>query len=127
MSELLLAIGGARACGYGVAHKGNTGCGIETPHMAIRHRAKDAHPDLQGAEVDTRWMSVLISKSSTSKKILDILLLGNKEAIRGRINLNSKEVTKRTNIRHKNYSLRRTFKKGNALRVVGSDDHVINI
>ena len=36
--------------------------------------------------------SVLISTSNTSK-ILDILLLGNKEAIRGRRNLNLKEVT----------------------------------
>ena len=70
---------------------------------------------------------VTLSLSSMSKKILNVLLLGNKEAIRSRINLNSKEVTKWTNIRHKNYSLGRTFKKGNALRVVGSDDHVIDI
>ena len=53
--------------------------------------------------------------------------LGNKEAIRGRRNLNPKEVVKRTNIKHKNYSLRQAFKKANALRVVGSDGHVIDI
>ena len=60
----------------------------------------DARPDLQGAEVDTKvdvelhsnLNNVLTSKSNTSK-ILDILLLGNKEAIRGRRNLNLKEVT----------------------------------
>ena len=100
LSELLLAIGGAWACGYGVTQQGNTGCGIKTAHIATRHQATDAHPDLQGAEVGTKvdvelhtsLNSVLISKSSTSKKILDILLLGNKEAIRGERNLNLKEV-----------------------------------
>ena len=43
-------------------------------------------------ELHSSLKSVLISKSNTSKKILDILLLGNKEAIRGRRNLNLKEV-----------------------------------
>ena len=59
-----------------------------------------ARPDVQGAEVDTKMdvelhsslNSVLISTSDTSKKILDILLLGKKEGIRGRGNLNLKEV-----------------------------------
>ena len=76
------------------------GCGIKTAHIATRHQATDARPDFQGAEVDTKvdvelhssLNSVLTSKSNTSKKILDILLLGNKEAIRGRRNLNLKEV-----------------------------------
>ena len=45
LSELLLTIGGARACGYGVAHKGNTGCGIETVLIAARSKVKNAHPD----------------------------------------------------------------------------------
>ena len=63
---------------YGVVQQGNTGCGIKTAHMAIRHQATDARPDLQAAKVDTKvdvelhssLNSVLISKSSTSKKIL---------------------------------------------------------
>ena len=86
--------------GYGVAQQGNTGCGIKTAHIATRHQAMDAHLDFQGAEVDTKMdvelhsslNSVLINKSNTSKKILNILLLGNKEAIRGERNLNLKEV-----------------------------------
>ena len=41
---------------------------------------------------------VLISKSSTSKKVLDILLLGNKEAIKARRNLNLKEVVTLVNM-----------------------------
>jgi hypothetical protein len=44
---------------------------------------------------------VLITKSSTSKEILDILFLGNKKSIRARGNLNPKKVTKRTKIGHK--------------------------
>ena len=44
-------------------------------------------------ELHSSLNSVLINTSNTSKKILDILLLGNKEAIRGRRNLNLKEVT----------------------------------
>jgi hypothetical protein len=44
------------------------------------------------AELHSSLNSVLISKSNTSKKIMDILLLGNKEGIRGRRNLNLKEV-----------------------------------
>ena len=71
--------------GYGVAQQGNTGCGIKTAHIATRHQATDAHPDFQGAKVDTKvdvrlhsnLNSVLISTSNTSK-IMDILLLGNK-------------------------------------------------
>ena len=42
-------------------------------------------------EVHSNLNNVLTSKSNTSK-ILDILLLGNKEAIRGIKNLNLKEV-----------------------------------
>ena len=92
LSELLLTIGGARACGYGVTHKGNTGCGIETVLVATRSKAKNAHPDWQGAKVGRKvdvdsvgvsLNSALISKSGTSKKILDILLLGNKEQSQG--------------------------------------------
>ena len=68
LSELLLTIGGARACGYGVAQQGNTGCGIETEPIATRSKAKDAHPDWQGAEVDTKvdvdFIGVSIVRSS---------------------------------------------------------------
>jgi hypothetical protein len=45
--------------------------------------------------------SALITKSGMSKQILDILFLGDIEAIRGRRNLNPEKVAKRTKIRHK--------------------------
>jgi hypothetical protein len=43
----------------------------------------------------------LITKSSTIKEILDILFLGNKEAIKDRRNLNPKKIEKMTKIRYK--------------------------
>ncbi|EMS55190.1 hypothetical protein TRIUR3_17200 [Triticum urartu] len=68
LSELLLTIGGARACGYGVAQQGNTGCGIETAPIATRSKAKDAHLDWQGMKVDTKvdvdFIEVSIVRSS---------------------------------------------------------------
>ncbi|XP_048556699.1 uncharacterized protein LOC125537428 [Triticum urartu] len=69
----------------------------------------------------------LITKSRMSEKILDILFLGNKEAIRGRRNLNPKKVAKRTKIRHTKLLTKTCLDKGNVLRVITSDDHVINI
>ena len=65
--------------------------------------------------------SALISKSDTSKKILDILLLGNKEAVRGRRNLSLKEVAKKTNIRHKELTMM-SLHKYSVVRVVANDD-----
>jgi hypothetical protein len=71
--------------------------------------------------------SALITKSDMSKKVLDILLLGDKEAIRGRRNLNPKEATKRTKISHKKLHTETGLNKGNILKVITSDDHVIDI
>jgi hypothetical protein len=70
---------------------------------------------------------VLITKSSTSKEVLDILLLRDIEAIGGRGNLVPKEVAKRTKISHEKLLTETIFEKSNVLRVVTSDDHVINI
>ena len=72
-------------------------------------------------------VNALISKSNTSKKILDILFLGYKKAIRGRRDFNPKKVAKRSKIRHKKLLTKTSLYKGNILRVVASDDHVINI
>src|SRR4051794_8117124 len=44
--------------------------------------------------------STLIHKSSTSKKILAVPFLGNKESINSGGNLNPKKITKRTKIQH---------------------------
>jgi hypothetical protein len=71
--------------------------------------------------------SVLIPKSSTSKKILDILFLGDRKTIRSGGNLNPKKVAKRTKISHKKLVMKMGLNKGNIRRVITSDDHVINI
>jgi hypothetical protein len=71
--------------------------------------------------------STLITKSSTSKKILDILFLGDIKAIRSGGNLNPKKVVKRTKISHKEVLVKTGLNKGNILRIIASDDHIINI
>src|SRR3954471_22470227 len=71
--------------------------------------------------------STLISKSGTRKKILNVSFLGNKESINGGGNLNPKKITKRTKIRHEKLLTQTSLNKGDILRVVTSDDHVINI
>jgi hypothetical protein len=60
--------------------------------------------------------SALITKSCTSKEILDIFFLGDIEAIRGGGNLNSKKVAKRTKICHKKLVTKASLNKGNVLK-----------
>jgi hypothetical protein len=71
--------------------------------------------------------SALITKSSTSKEILDILFLGYIKSIRSGGNLNPKKVEKGTKIGHKKLLTKTGLNKGNILRVITGDDHVINI
>jgi hypothetical protein len=71
--------------------------------------------------------SALIPKSSTSKKILDILFLGDRKTIRSGGNLNPKKVAERTKISHKKLVTKTGLNKGNILIVITSDDHVVNI
>jgi bifunctional DNA-binding transcriptional regulator/antitoxin component of YhaV-PrlF toxin-antitoxin module len=71
--------------------------------------------------------SALIPKRNTSKKILDILFLGDRKTIRSGGNLNPKKVAKRTNISHKKLITKTGLNKGNILRIITSDDHIINI
>jgi hypothetical protein len=71
--------------------------------------------------------SALITKISTSKKILDILFLGDIKAIQSGGNLNPKKVAKRTKISHKELLAKTGLNKGNILRIISSDDHIINI
>ena len=71
--------------------------------------------------------SALITKSSTSKKIMNIFFLGDVEAIRGRGDLNPKKVAKWTKISHEELVAKVGLNKGNIVRAVISDDHVINI
>jgi hypothetical protein len=71
--------------------------------------------------------NALITKSGTSEKVLNILLLGDIEAIGGRGNLKPKKVAERTKISHEKLIAKTGLDKGNVLRVVACDDHVINI
>jgi len=71
--------------------------------------------------------SALITESGTSKKILNIFFLRDEEAIRGRRHLNPKKIAKRTKIRHEELVAKASLNKGNVVRVVTSDDHVVNI
>jgi hypothetical protein len=71
--------------------------------------------------------SALITKSGTSEDVVNILLLGYMEAIGGTRNLNPKEVAKRTKIIHEELLTKMGFNKSNVLRVVTSNDHVIDI
>jgi hypothetical protein len=71
--------------------------------------------------------SALITKSSTSKEILDILFLGDIKAIRSGGNLNPKKVAKRTKITHKELLVKTGLNKGNILRIIAGDNHIINI
>jgi hypothetical protein len=74
-------------------------------------------------------------REKASKKILNVLFLGQINAIRGGRDLNPKKVTKRTKIRHKELLIEMCLGKGNILclgkgnilRIITTDEHVINI
>jgi hypothetical protein len=70
--------------------------------------------------------SLVISKRSSIEKILNILLLRQEESLR-RGDLNPKEVPQRTKIRHKKLITKMSLNKGNVLRVITGDDHVIHV
>jgi hypothetical protein len=69
----------------------------------------------------------MISESSTIKKIMDVLFLGQLETLRCRENLNPKKVTKRTKIRHQKLLTETRLHKGYILRIFSRNDHIINI
>jgi hypothetical protein len=72
--------------------------------------------------------NMLIPKRGTSKEIMHILFLENKEDIRAIINLSPKKtVTKMTKIRHKKLLMDTNLDKGNLLKNFASDDQFINI
>jgi hypothetical protein len=71
--------------------------------------------------------SPVISKRSTIKKILNLLLLRQKEPLRRGGDLNPKKVPQRTKIRHKKLITKTSLNKSNILRVITSDDHVVHV
>jgi hypothetical protein len=71
--------------------------------------------------------SLIISKRSSIEKILNILLLRQKEPLRHRRNLKHKKVPQRIKIRHKKLITKTGHNKDNILSVITSDDHVIHV
>jgi hypothetical protein len=71
--------------------------------------------------------SALICESSMIEKILNVLLLGEVDAIRRGRDLETKKVTKRTKVRHQELVTKMLLHKVNELRVITSNDHIINI
>jgi hypothetical protein len=69
----------------------------------------------------------VISKRSLIDKILNIILLRQKEPLRCGGDLNPKKVPQRTKIRHKKLITKMSLNKGNVLRVITSDDHVVHV
>ncbi|KAK1609953.1 hypothetical protein QYE76_033626 [Lolium multiflorum] len=69
----------------------------------------------------------LIPKSRTSKKILNVLFLRDRKAIRSGGNLNAKKIAKRTKISHKKLISKTILDKVNILGIITSNDHIINI
>jgi hypothetical protein len=71
--------------------------------------------------------SLVISKRSSIEKILNILLLRQKEPLKYGEDLNPKKVPQWTKIRYKKLITKMSLNKGNVLRVITSDDHVVHI
>jgi hypothetical protein len=71
--------------------------------------------------------SAMISEERANKKILNVFFLGQINAIRGRRELNPKKITKRTKIGHEKLLTDVCLDKGNILRIITSDNHIINI
>jgi hypothetical protein len=78
-------------------------------------------------ELHESLSSPMISKRSLIKKIMNILLLRQKEPLRRGGDLNLKEVSQRTKIRHKKLITKTSLNKGNVLRIITGDDQVVNI
>jgi hypothetical protein len=69
----------------------------------------------------------MISKRSTIKKILNILLLRQKKTLKRGGDLNPKKVPQRVKIRHKKLITKMSLDKSNILSVITSDDHVVHV
>jgi hypothetical protein len=77
-------------------------------------------------ELHENLSSPMISKRSSIEKILNILLLRQKEPLMRR-DLNSKEVPQRIKIRYKKRITKMNLNKDNILRVITSDDHIVHV
>jgi hypothetical protein len=78
-------------------------------------------------ELHRSLSSPVISKRSSIEKILNILLLRQKEPLRRGGDLNPKKVPQRTKIRHKKLITKTSLNRDNVLRVITSDNHAIYV
>jgi hypothetical protein len=69
----------------------------------------------------------MISKTCTIKKIMNIFALGEIIVIKCRCDLNPKKVAKRAQVRHVKLLTEVTINKGNILRIIPRDEHIIHI
>jgi hypothetical protein len=97
--------------------------------MMITSRIPNRHT-INGCKVNIELhvslSSPVISKRSSIEKILNILLLRQKEPLRYG-ELDPKKVPQRIKIRHKKLVTKMSLNKGNVLRVITSDDHVVHV
>ena len=115
-------IGDVRACNSQIDKAANEVTIASGIRKRVTIRGTKLNIELHGSD-----NNALITESSASKKILNLFFLGDVEAIRGRGDLNPKKIAKRTKISHEELVVKASLDKGNVLRVVTSDDHVINI
>jgi hypothetical protein len=78
-------------------------------------------------KLDGSLNSALMSQGRVIKKILNVFFLGQINAIRGGRDLNPKKITKRNKIGHKKLLTKTCLDKANILRIIASDNHIINI
>jgi hypothetical protein len=69
----------------------------------------------------------VISKTDTIKKIMNVLSLGQVVAVRSGCDLNPKKVAKRAQVRHVKLLIETSLNKGNILRIIPRDEHIIHI
>jgi hypothetical protein len=69
----------------------------------------------------------VISETRTIKKIMNVLSLGEVVAVRCGCDLIPKKVTKRTQVEHMKLLTKMCLNKGNILRIIPGDEHIINV
>jgi hypothetical protein len=69
----------------------------------------------------------VISETSTIKKIMNVLSLGEVVAVRCESNLYPKKVAKGTQVRHVKLFTKTSLNKGNIVRIIPCDEHIVHI
>jgi hypothetical protein len=69
----------------------------------------------------------VISETHTIKKIMNVLFLGEVVVVKCRCDLNPKKVTKRTQVGHMKLFTKTHLNKGNILRIIPCDEHIIDV